>query len=246
MAQRLVLTVLAALLLLGAGCQSTTPEPPTVTPAPVPTVSDTVDTRNIPADHRAALEGRSFRTTVTFELRYPDGSTGRLTDEFDVGSDDSYRYERQRVGRYPGGPDNVTIWQTGSAEFVRQPGDNESAVVQSGTSTGLEDPTLSGFLTQILRGFELDVQQTTSGQNLEDKQASVRTLPLPPRVHNARNVTLGMAIRDNVVRALIINGVADLGADDERVAIRIVFTVDGINEREPTRPPWASTEQPDG
>lgn len=246
MGRRRWLALLTVLLLVSAGCQSTSPEPPTVTPVPVPTVSETVDTRDIPGDHREALQNRSYRTTVTLQLRYPDGSTGRVTDEFNVGADGDYRFERRHVGRYPGQPQNRTVWQTGSTEFVRQSGDDGDVTVRSGTSSGLADPTLSGFLAQLLQGFDLAGQRTADGQTLRDTQDSVRTLPLPLTVHNAQNVTVGVVIRDDVVRSLIVSADADRGADDEPVRVRIVFAVEDIGHSEPTRPPWATTERAGG
>ena len=64
-------------------------------------------------------------------------------------------------------------------------------------------------------------------------------LPLPPTVHNARNATIQVEIRDDVVRSVSIVCDADRGADDEPVQVRVSYAVTGIGEPEPTQPDWA-------
>jgi len=241
MSRRALLTVLAAALLLLAGCQSTAPEPeaPEVTPVPVPTVTDTRSAEGIPAAHRDALDGTTYTTRVTYRLEYADGTSGRLTDEFTVGVSERYRYERRSVGAYPGDPRNVTIWQEGATGYVRRAGSNETDVVRSSTGTVLEDTTLSGFLRRLLEGFALPADGPDDDRLLTDSRTVIRTLPLPPGVHNARNATIEVAVRDDIVRSVHIECVADRGPADEPVSVEITFAVDGIGAPEPTRPEWA-------
>lgn len=239
MSRRALLTALAAALLLLAGCQSTAPDPPEVTPVPVPTSTDTGAVEGIPSAHRAALDGTTYTTRVTYRLEYADGTTGRLTDQFTVGSGESYLYERRSVGTYPGSPVNVTIWQDGATGFIRRAGANETDVVRSSTGTILEDTTLSGFLARLLGGFDLRDSGSASDRALRDSQLTVRTLPLPPTVHNARNATLQVEVRDDVVRSVSIVCDADRGTDDDPVQVRISYTVSGIGDPGPTRPDWA-------
>lgn len=237
MSRRALLAVLAATLLVLAGCQSTASEPPEVTPVPVPTTTETGG-EGIPTAHREALDGTTYTTRVTYRLEYADGTTARLTEQFIPGTGERYLYERRRVGSYPGSPTNVTIWQNGATGFVRRAGTNETDVIRSSTGTVLQDTTLSGLLRRLLSGFNLTPSHVGDTRTLTDSRTVIRTVPLPPGVHDARNATVEVLIRDDVVRSVRIDCVADRGPADEPVRVGIRFETDGIGDPEPTPPEW--------
>ena len=231
--------LLAGLLVLAAGCQGPGFDRQTVTPAEVPSAERTVSTdAELLADqHRRALENRSYTTTVTFAVRYPNGSTGRVTDTFAVASDDAYRYERRVVGPYPETATNRTIWEDESVEVRRQT-DADGTVtvdVQPGGNPG--DTTLSSFVERLLGQFELNATEREG--RLTGRAERVPNIPLPPDLYDHRNATVEVVVRDDIVRTVDIELRADYPDIGRTVRVEIGLGVERVGETTPTRPDWA-------
>lgn len=232
--------VAVLLLALLAGCQGFGTATEAVTPAPVPTAEDTVtaDAETVGERHDIALANRSYTTTVSQTVTYPNGTTARLTDEFTVGSDDSYRYERRRRGPYPDDEvGNFTIWQNSTHEVRREP---TADGVSVRSATGLDDLTFAQFVSRLLVPFDRTAERADGGTVITGQQDSDRPLLLPDGLSGAHNGTLEAEVRDGIVRSLTIRTRADYPAIDQSVSVVLRFDVDGVDRSEPTRPAWAT------
>jgi len=234
----LVVLVLFAL----AGCQVGTPQPDTVTPAPVPSATGevaTVDPQAVGENHRMALSDRSHTTTVSLLVSYPNGTTARLTDEFVAGADSRYRYERRIRGPYPAALSNFTVWQNDTEEFTRTTA-NGTATVTARSGPGFEDVSLSGFLRGLFAGFSLTAERTDGETSVTGSQTGARGVPLPAGLVAGRNATLDARIRDDIVRTATVRAQATDTAIDESVDVRLTVTVRRVGASDPTRPAWAT------
>lgn len=231
------LAAVLALLVVLAGCQGlgvgsdTSRE--TVTPAAVPSPGErAVDANRLTRIHRAALDNRSYTTTVTLSVRYPNGTTGRLTDTFYVGDRNSYLYERRQTGPYPESVSGFSIWQNTTYEIIRE----EDGSVDVQPSSGFDDTTLSRFLTRLLRDRSLTVQNG----HLSGAAPRARNIPLPNGLHDSRDATVDGEIRDDILRRVSLDLVADYPAANQTVRVEIEYTTDRVGRTEPTRPAWAN------
>lgn len=238
--------VVVALLVL-AGCQGFDSGGETVTPAPVPTAgsADVGDANAIANRHRRALVNRSYTTTVSLTVVYENGTTASLVDEFAVGRDGAYRYERRLDGPYPQAASTFTIWQTGSTEFRRTTAENGTTTVRASDSTGFDDITLSGFLRRVFTGFDLTTEQAGDGTRLTGQQNGPLTVPLPTALRDGHNGTLEAELHDGIVRSLTVRAAADHPESDQSVTVRMRFTVQRIGRTDPSRPAWATESNAD-
>jgi hypothetical protein len=221
---------------LGAGGDA---DRSTVTPVTVPSPGErAVDANRLTRIHRAALENRSYTTTVTLSVRYPNGSVGRLTDTFVVASDDTYLYDRRQTGPYPEPVAEFTIWQNRTYETIRGPDGN--VTVQA--SSGFDDTTLSAFLTRLLRDRGLTIQ---NGQ-LSGAADRARNVPLPSGLHDSRNATVSGEVRDDIIRTLRFDIDADYPEANQTVRVEIEYTVDLVGRTDPARPAWANSSRSTG
>lgn len=238
-----VLAVLVGCLLLGAGCQSLGSDRQTVTPAAVPAAdgSGVVDADGVTDRHRAALENRSHTTQVTLAVHYENGTVGRVTDEFVVGSDDRYRYDRRQNSPFPEDGRNYSVWYNGTTERVREATANGSTVVvQSGS--GLTDPSLAVFLERLLGEFELTVTEAATAERVTGEADRARNIPLPIGLHDSRNATVTATVRADIVRSLTVDLTADYPAIDQSVRVEIEYTVEGVGETDPSPPTWVEAD----
>jgi hypothetical protein len=211
----------------------------TVTPVAVPSPGErAVDANRLTRTHRAALENQSYTARVTLAVRYPNGSVGRLTDTFVVGSEDRYLYERRQTGPYPEPVREFTIWQNRTYETIRGPDGN--VTVQA--SSGFDDTTLSAFLERLLRDRGLTVRNG----RLSGAADRARNVPLPSGLHDSRNATVSGEVRDDVIRTLRFEIDADYPSANETVRVEIEYTVDRVGRTDPTRPAWATTSRSTG
>jgi len=235
--------VLVGLLVLLSGCQGVLNDrtAQTVTPAPVPTASEsaTVNIDRLPQRHRAALSGQSYTVTVRMQVQYENDTRGHLTDQFAVGPAESYRYERRLQPPYPGPEENLTIWQNGSHGVVSETAENGTTTVYTQTSPGVGDLTLGTVLRGLLNGFDLSAERTDTGRLVSGSQDRTQNVPVPPELQNGTNATLEAEIRDDIVRNLTIQYHAEAPDLNQSVAVRLAFTIEAIGETTPTRPGWA-------
>ncbi|MDS0283378.1 hypothetical protein [Haloarcula onubensis] len=228
-------------LLVLSGCQGLDGGGETVTPAPVPTEGDVVrtDATALADRHRRALHDRSYATAVALTVVYANGTTARLTDEFAVGRDGAYRYDRHVTGPYPAALSNFTVWQNRSTEFRRTTADNGTATVRVSERPGFDDITLSGFLRRALSGFDLAVERANGRTRLTGRQTGPLTVPLPTGLRRGRNATLDAEIRGDVVRSVTVRARAAYADTDRPVTVRMRYTVRRVGDTDPTRPAWA-------
>ena len=241
--------VAVVVLLLLAGCQGFESRGgETVAPAPVPTASGetTTDPAAIAERHRQALDNRSYTTTVVLTVEYDNGTTAWLTDEFAVGSDGAYRYQRRVRDPYPQGVSNFTIWQNRSTEFRRETAENGTTTVAVGDGTGFEDLSLSGFLRRVLRGFDLTAAQANGQTQLTGQQTGPLTVPLPTALHDGDDGALDAEIRDGIVRSTTVDAQADHHDSGQSVTVRMRFTVRRVGQTDPSRPTWATESNAGG
>lgn len=234
--------VAAVLVLLLAGCQGfDSTSGATVTPAPVPTAggADSTDATAIADRHRRTLANRSHTTTVGLTVEYDNGTTARLVDEFAVGRNGTYRYDRRVVGPYPQDAANFTVWQTRSTAFRR---DTANGTVTVSDSAGFDDITLSGFLRRVLRGFDLTATRVDGGTRLTGQQNGPLTVPLPTALRDGHNGTLEAERRDGVVRSMTVRAGATHTDSGQSVTVRMRFTVRRVGATDPARPAWATEE----
>ncbi|MFC6757261.1 MULTISPECIES: hypothetical protein [Haloarcula] len=247
MARGRAVAVVALLLL--AGCQGFESDGgETVTPATVPTASGeaTTDPAAIADRHRQALSNRSYTTTVALTVEYENATTARLIDEFAVGSNGAYRYQRRVRDPYPQAASNFTIWQNGSTEFRRETAENGTATVTVSDSVGFEDVTLSGFLRRVLRGFDLTAARANGQTQLTGEQTGPLTVPLPTALRDGRDGTLEAERRDGIVRSLTVDAQADHPDSDQSVTVRMRVTVKRVGRTDPERPAWATESNASG
>lgn len=241
MARGRAVAVVALLVL--AGCQGfDSSGGETVTPAPVPTDDEerrAVDSRAVASGHRMALSDRSYTTTVSLTVTYPNGTTARLTDEFVVGADSSYRYERRIDGPYPEEISNFTVWQNGTTGFKRTTEDGRATVTEN-SGPGFEDITLSGFLASLFAGFDPTATRSDGVTTVTGSQSGAVGVPLPSKLVAGRNATLNAQIRGDVVRTATVRAQASLPETDRLADVRLRVTVRGVGESDPTRPAWAT------
>jgi len=213
----------------------------TVTPAPVPTAGGEVtgDAEAVADRHRRSLDNRSHTTTVSLSVTYPNGTTARLRDEFAVRSDGSYRYHRRVSGPYPQDVSNVTLWQADATEYRRVDSGPGGTSVRTSDAGGLADRTVSGFLRRALTGFDVTVDQGSDRTRLTGEQTDSLGVPLPDDLRNARNGTLEVEIRDDIVRWVTVRAGADHPSLDRSVSVRVRVTVQRVGATDPTRPAWA-------
>lgn len=229
-----------ALLVVLSGCQGldmgNDTDRETVTPVTVPTPGEReVDVNRLTRLHRAALDNRSYTTTVTLSVRYPNGSTGRLTDTFSVGDQDTYLYERRLAGPYPESVRPFSLWQNATYEVIRGP----DGRVDVQPSSGFDDTTLSGFLTRLLRDRRLTVQNG----RLSGSAPRARNIPLPNGLHDSRDAVVEGEVRDDILRRVSLGLRADYPATNQTVRVEIEYTVDRVGRTEPTRPAWANSSR---
>jgi hypothetical protein len=243
-------TLAVAVLLLFSGCQGfdSGGGGETVTPAPVPTVDGATpgDATDIADRHRRALTDRSYTTTVALTVEYENGTTASLVDEFAVGPDDAYRYDRQVREPYPQAVTNFTIWQTRPTEFRRVSAANGTTTVTVSDSTGFDDITLSGFLRRVLMGFDVTTEQDDGRTLVDGRQTGPLTVPLPADLRRGRNGTLDGEIHDGAVRTITVRAQADDADSGRPVTVRMRFTVRRVGETGPTRPAWATESNAGG
>lgn len=236
MARRHVIGALWLCLAVGAGCQGMTQSPEAVTPAAVPSANGTATTNvnELVDRHRQELQNRSHTTTVTLTVGYPNGTTARRTDTFAIGSGNRFRYERRTVGPYPERLDNITVWQNGSREVRRE---NGTVTVQ--TSAGVDDTSLSQYLRRILGVFELQAESTATGYRLTGSAERAQSIPLPAVLLDHRSATAELAVRDGVLRTVVVDLRADRYDSASTVDVEIAVAVTAVGETTPTRPAWA-------
>lgn len=229
-------------LLLLAGCQGVGTDVQTVTPAPVPTASgaEAVGAGSIADRHLRTLVNRSYTTTVALTVEYPNGTTARLTDEFTVGSDGVYRYDRRVRGPYPEPLSNFSIWQTNGTEFTREQAENGTTVVRVSDTTGFDDITFAGFLRRVLSGFDRTTDRENGRTLLTGSQTGPLTVPLPAALGNGRDATLDAEIRDDIVRSVTVRARADHADISQPVTVQMQFFVERVGQTDPVRPAWAT------
>jgi len=234
-------------LLVLAGCGGFDGGSETVTPAPVPTAGGetTTDATAIADRHRRVLADQSYTARVGLTVEYENGTTARLVDEFVVGSDGVYRYDRRVQGPYPQAASNFTIWQNRSTEFRRETVENGTAIVAVSDSTGFDDITLSGFLRRVLRGFDLTATRDDGGTRLTGQQTGPLTVPLPTALRDGHDGTLEATRRDGVVRSVTVRAGADHTESGQSVTVRMRFTVRRAGGPDPARPTWATESNAD-
>lgn len=246
------LAVAVALLFVTAGCQTLGTEradgPETVTPAPVPTTSDTpvggesvVDTGYIADRHKNALDGQSYTITVAFTVQYDNGSTGRLRDRFVVGPTERYRWNRRVAGPYPENVRDHVAWQSESGSAIRRTLDNGTTSVGRGDVVGPSDPSLSFFVARLIRGFDVSVEGTSEGRRLYGTSEEARSVPLPTGLTDGHDSALNVRVRDGVVTSLAIGCRARLRETGQPVWFRFDFFVSDVGGTPPTEPSWATT-----
>lgn len=233
-----VLLALSGCQGLGVGAGADT-DRTTVTPVAVPSPSErAVDAGRLTRTHRAALENRSYTVTVTLSVQYPNGSVGRLTDTFVVGSDDRYRYERRQTGPYPEPVREFTRWRNRTVETIRGP----DGTVSVQPSSAFDDTTLSAFLRRLLRDRGLTVRDG----RLSGAADRARNVPLPSGLHGSRNATVSGEVRDDIIRTLRFSVLADYPEAKQTVRVDFEYTVDRVDRTDPTRPAWANSSRSAG
>jgi len=234
-------TVAVLVVLVLAGCQGPSTVSETVTPAPVPTASGavSVDAERVAGAHRAALSNRSYTTTVALTVTYENGTTARLTDEFVVGPDGTYSYERRARGPYPQAVSNRSLWQNDSYEFTRT-AENGSETVTSRSRSGFDDVSLSGFLGTLLGGFDRTAERTGGQTVVSGRQDGARDVPLPARLGLGSDARLNAVIRGDIVRTVTVTARAAYPDIDQSVDVRLRVTVRHVGESDPVRPAWAT------
>lgn len=237
MARRHRVTVLAVLLVLAGGCQQFGSDRQPVTPAPVPSAeaAPTENPDRLVQRHEAALRNVSHTTTVTLAITYPNGTVARRTDQFRVGPDGTYLYERRTTGPYPAAIANVTLWQSERYQ-VRQR--NGTVTVSDSPSVG--DTTLAPFLRRLLGTFDLSATAQDSGYRLTGSEANADRIPLPTTLVDHRNATVDADVRGDIVRRVSIDLTAEDTRIDRPVRARYTVTVEAVNATNPTRPTWAA------
>lgn len=234
--RRHFVVVLMALLLVGAGCQGLTGERQTVTPVSVPSATGepTENSDRLVERHERAVTNQSHTTTVTLTITYPNGSVGQRTDQFRVGADDNFRYERRTTGPYPSDVTNLSLWANGSHEFRR-----ENGTVTVSDSTSVTDTTAAPFLRRLLGTFDLTATETTAGYRLTGSEENAGRISLPTVLVDHRNATVAAEVREDVIRNVTIDLTADDSTVDQTVEARYVITVEDVGTTTPTRPVWA-------